>query len=135
LSPFSVIGVARAQGVSADYICDEGGFVSQFATSAKEYLTGETGSNSLQYHVVVWSTKSLDTAKQVAGKVAESSDQWHASVGCRRPDNPYFPVMLGAKTNQVEAAKLLGRFQEAGILTEKPYLSAYPFREPIYTPD
>ena len=85
--------------------------------------------------MVVWSTKNLATAKQIAGKVAKSSDQWHVSVGCRRPGNPYFPVMVGTKTTEVEAAELLGRFQEAGILAEKPYLSAYPFRQPIYTPN
>ncbi len=125
-----IVSSARAQTGDESHVCSEGSFIQQFSLSAKNYFSGERP----QYSVIVWSTRSFDEAKGLADELSEEPGDWQATVGCRRPNNDYYPVMIGTGMTQIEAATLLGQFVEAAPRSEKPYLDNYPYRDSIYMP-
>jgi len=134
-SGFFLVNAAMAQSSDDEFVCKEASFLEQFSQSAKSYLSGAQTTDTPQYSVVVWSTQDLNEAKGVADRLSREPGDWQPAVGCRRPDNAFYPVMIGpTKMTQIEAAQWLGRFVEAGFLSEKPYLSNYIYRTPIYTP-
>ncbi len=126
-----IITSAYAQTGDNLNVCDEGSFLQQFSQSAKSYLGG---SGSQDYAVIVSSTKNLDEAKGTTNSLAASPSHWNATVGCRRPGNDYYPVMIGNGMTQVDAARMIGKFVEANPGSEAPYLDNYPYRKVIYTP-
>lgn len=83
--------------------------------------------------MVVASKRDFEEAKAVARTVFQTDKRWAPFVGCKRPGNDFYPVIIGPTTNKVEAAELKGRFEQAKILPDGPFLSFYPYRKAVFT--
>ncbi len=125
---------AYAQPIDEALLCKEDTFLQRFTKTGQAYLSGTKQSDLEQFSVVVASVTTFEEAKRIADTLARSSDDWKAYVGCRRPDNEFFPVLIGQMMDEIGAAELKGSFEKAGALTEPPYLSRYPYWSAIYTP-
>ncbi len=133
-SIFSSTAFAQTAGANQDNECVEPSFFSKFSQSTQQYLTGQKYANKPYYNVIVASTKNYEEAKGIALQIFEKNKSWTPYVGCRRPDNPYYPVVIGPSNTQVEAAAWKGKFEQSKIMPETPYLSFYQYRQPIFTP-
>ena len=135
-SGFSInlISSAHAQTSTVSHVCVEEGFVGKFATSAGKYLTGSRNSDLPNYAVVVASVKDFQKAKSMADNIARSNRDMQPWVGCRRPGNPYYPVAIGQMGIEKNAYQWKARFEAAGIMNIKPFLSNYSYRRIIYKP-
>ena len=127
----SPISVARAQDLANEGFCDEGSFISQFTKAATEYFA----SNRLEansYVVIVGSTTDFSEAKSIADGFAERTDRFPVYVGCRKPGNDYFPIVIGEPSNAETAAGIKGLITGEGWAPADSYISSYQYREPIY---
>jgi hypothetical protein len=126
--------VARAWAASDDIgVCDEGGFASKFSQAAKEYFSDPVDDTT--YSVIVGSETDLTEARHLADEFAQRADGLPVTVGCRKPGNPYYPVVVGGVSDLETAAEIKGRVIGEGWGPQDAYLSNYPFRKPIYQAD
>jgi hypothetical protein len=125
-----IVSAAQAQITDSDLICDEGSFTEQFSKAARDYFSSQ--SQDTGYSVVVGSEQDFDQAKALADAYARNSGDFEIHVGCRKPDNPYFPVIVGSTTDVETAAKIMGEIIGEGWAPSDTYLSNYAYRKPIY---
>lgn len=126
--------VSPAFADTEENVCSEGSAFSKFQTSAQNYLSGSKTAQRPYYAVVAASTKSLDKAKEIAAEIKQANEDWAPYVGCKKPGNQYYPIIVGSIGDQVSAAQLKGQFDAAGVLDQESYVSYYQYRKPIYTP-
>ncbi|MDF2369737.1 MAG: hypothetical protein P1V21_02980 [Rhizobiaceae bacterium] len=122
------------QTLRQKHVCNEGSFTQRFTQSAQQYLTGKSNARLADYSVVVSSTPDFDKAKRIATQIFTKDKAWAPYVGCRKPGNANYPVIIGPPTSEVEAAEWKGRFEEAQVMPGSAYLSYYEFRKPVFTP-
>lgn len=127
---FGIVSVAQAQIAGGTLICDEGSFTEQFSKAARDYFSNP--SQNTDYTVVVGSEQDLDRAKALADAYARKSGDREIYVGCRKPDNPYFPIFVGGSTDVGTAATIMGEIIGEGWAPSDTYLSNYAYRVPIY---
>jgi len=132
--PTIFFSTAFAQTINTQDECVEPGFAAEFSKTAQQYLSGRTNAAQTNYSVIVASIKDLEEAKALATKIFTTNRAWSPYVGCRRPGNEYFPVIIGTATTEVEATELKVKFEAAEILSAEPYLSSYEYRTEIFTP-
>lgn len=132
--PSIFVSSAFAQSSSKKHVCDEGGFFRSFSQTGAQYLSGGKRSDLPYYGVVVASTNDFEKAQAIANEIYSKDTNLTPFVGCRKPGNELYPVMVGEVGTQIAAAEWMGRYREAQLLLEKPYLSFYEYRVPIYTP-
>lgn len=132
--PPLLISTAHAQSADKSHECNEGTFFQNFTQTGAQYLSGAKRSNQPFYAAVVASTQNYEEAKSIADKIYRQNKNFAPFVGCKRPGNANYPVIVGQIGTQAAAAEWIGRFEEAGILNAKPYLSFYEHRSPVYTP-
>lgn len=82
-----------------------------------------------RYWVVVASMSSEDRAKQFAQKINEEDPTMRAFVGRRKPDNPFFPVIVG-DFSEMPAAEALRQKALNLVSIKEAYLSDYANRKP-----
>lgn len=128
------IAPAYAQAKNKKNVCNETGFFKNFTQTGVQYLTGTKTSELPYFAVVVASTKDFEEAKSIADKIYQKDKSFAPFVGCKRPGNDYYPVIIGEIGEQVSSAQWVGRFEEANILSQTPYLSFYEHRAPVYVP-
>ena len=133
LPGFSLVTRAYAQDGGSEGVCVEGSLISQVGKAAQDYFSPDKSAQS--YSVVVASSTALPAAKAKADQFASLAQGTSVYVGCRKPGNPYFPVIVGPNSNQQEAAILLGKIIGEGWAPRDSYISAYEYRKPIYTPN
>ncbi len=114
--------------------CREDSFFSKFAQSAQNYLSGTSQASRANYVVIVYSSADLAEARSVADRIAAAGGDWNPYVGCHRPGNPNYPVIVGERGSELQAADLKGRFDALGMLPDPAYLSNYAWSVPIYQP-
>jgi len=129
---FDFISNAMAQttAVNSRLVCDEGSFSKQFKSAAKTYFGMESKIKSTA--VIIASEDSFERAKSIADTFAERTDNYDIYVGCRKPGNPYFPVIVGKPTDFQTAAEVKGEIVGEGWAPTDTYLSNYAYRETIY---
>lgn len=133
LSPMSLI-ISKAYAIDQDVTtCVEAGFGTKILQSAAKYLGGRSNASEKIYAVVIASTKDLNQAKEIANEALLNTDL-QVYVGCKRPGNEYFPVIVGETTNQFDANELKGIVTEQRLLSDgsEPYISSYAYRTSIY---
>jgi hypothetical protein len=131
----SFISSAHAQTESSEYICVEDNFLVRFSNSAQRYVTGESYSNLPFYAVVAASTTDFELAKEISKKIFDENAAWAPFVGCRRPGNDYFPIIVGNIGTKTEAIEQKTRFEEESVLPFLPELSFYEYRTKIFVPN
>jgi len=127
---FGIVPAAQAQTTDSQLVCDEGSFTEQFSKAARDYFSNQT--QNTDYSVVVGSEQDFDSAKALADAYARNSGDLEIYVGCRKPDNPYFPVIAGPTTDVETAATIMGEIIGEGWAPPDTYLSNYAYRQPIY---
>ena len=132
---FNFVAAASAQPVAQDVqlVCDEGDFLKQFGEAAKTYFSNQ--SEAEIFSVVVASEKNLDQAILLADEYARKIDKFEIQVGCRRPNNPYFPVIIGGTTDLLTASEIKGEIIGAGLAPRDTFISNYSYRKPVYQAD
>ncbi|TDH34321.1 hypothetical protein E2A64_16765 [Pseudohoeflea suaedae] len=128
--PLSLIVTSALAEDATDGVCNEGGFTAQFTQAAREYFSGPVVQDT--YSVIVGSATELAEAQRLADEFARRSEGLSVTVGCRRPGNPYYPIVVGEVSDLETAAEIKGRVIGEGWAREDSYLSDYPFRKPIY---
>lgn len=121
-----IVSAAQAQTTDSQLVCDEGSFTEQFSKAACDYFSNQT--QNTDYSVVVGSEQDFDRAKALADAYARRSGDTEIYVGCRRPGNPFFPVIAGPATDAGTAATFMGE----GWAPPDTYLSNYAYRKPVY---
>lgn len=115
---------------NAAYDCQEASFIEQLGIAAKNYVAGSQ--QSISFSVVLASSTDLGAAKALADQYAAKAGDRKVSVGCRRPGNAYFPVVLGKPMDMAAAASLRALVIGEGWAPADTYLSNYPFLTAIY---
>lgn len=111
-------------------VCDEGSFTQQFTNAAKSYFSNQLQTDN--YAVVIGSVQDFDQAKVMADRYARQSGRYNVYVGCRKPGNPYFPIIVGNSGNLQTAAEIKGEIIGEGWAPEDTYFSNYAYRTLIY---
>lgn len=127
---FGIISSAYAANDPPGLICDEGSFVRQFNAAAKSYFNKPLQNPT--FAVVVGSERSFDLAKLRADDFARRSTKYRITVGCRKPDVAYFPIMVGEPVDIQTAADIKGEVIGQGWAPSDTYLSNYAYRTVIY---
>lgn len=126
----SLITKARAQDVDFDAdvgVCDESYSFSDFTNKLASRFAGRP----LQtFDVIVASKPDIKTAFETAMKLADQTGL-DVSVGCRIPDNQFYPVLIGKDLPAGQAFELKAEFLQKAPGSEDPYLSDYQFRTDI----
>ncbi len=124
-----IISGAYAEEQSDDGVCDEGTFLEQFTDAANRYLTRAQASET--YRVIVASEPDFERAgtiaEALADRLSDADINLQVSVGCRRPGNIYYPVIVGEDGSQSQARQIQGILSNAGVSTDS-YLSNYAWR-------
>jgi len=84
------------------------------------------GKDEERYRVVVGSYKDRTDAAIVAEKITKRDPSLKVFIGEKRPNNDFYPVIVGGYVPYSEAAKLKDRVKDFSI-TPEPYLSPYRF--------
>lgn len=131
LFEFSFISTARAQEnielPANDHTCSEKYSFADFSTKVISRFSGEP----LQtYDLIVASKSDINAAFETARQLAEETGL-QFSVGCRMPNNEYYPVLVGQDLPLTSAFELKSEFLQRAPNSEKPYLSNYAFRTEI----
>ena len=113
-----------APAYAADASIDVGEKVS--VTNGLKLFFG-IGKDEERYHVVAGSYKNKTDAALVAEKIIKREPSLNAFIGERRPNNEYYPVIVGDYTSYSEAAKLKDKVKDLS-LTPEPYLTPYRFQ-------
>ncbi|MEM6846898.1 MAG: hypothetical protein AAF580_02355 [Pseudomonadota bacterium] len=125
---------APAQQVSDPTVCNEGRFFQQFSKAAREFWDRQPADES--WWAVAYSIPDLEQAttraEELSEALQESGIALEVNVGCRRPGNEFYPVIVGQMSDQARAAEVAGILEGAQILPHKPYLSNYAWRTPIH---
>lgn len=124
------VSVAHAQPANGKFTCDEGSFAEQFSRAAGAYFSNKVATGT--FAVVVGSEQDFNRAKALADAYARSSGGREIYVGCRKPDNPFFPIIVGGSTDMQTASTLMGEVIGEGWAPSDTYLSNYAYRAPIY---
>ncbi|MCP4070860.1 MAG: SPOR domain-containing protein [Hyphomicrobiales bacterium] len=98
-----------------------------FANNIKRYFGTDPGASTEdgKFWVIVLSTRDEQYAQQIAAKINGIKPELMAFVGNRRPNNPFFPVIIGARNDREVANQLM---QEGIMLSEQmPELSGRPY--------
>lgn len=129
-----LVGAAHAQnpddGSPEGHICDEGGFGEQFLKAARDYISP---TDAASYVVIIASTTDFDEAVAITDRVGDEVEL-PVGVGCRRPGNEFYPVIVGKTGSLAEASETLGFVEAQDWVMDPPYLSNYPHRVVIYPP-
>lgn len=106
-----------------------------FTKNIKSYFgvnTEENTSNE-KYWVIVLSTRDKQYAEEIAAKINAINPSLMAFVGNRRPNNDFYPVIIGERSNRQIADELLieGRLlsEQLPELNGRPYLDTYANRQ------
>lgn len=116
-----------------DGVCDEGSLVGQITDAARTYFSNRLEDSS--YVVIIGSYPDYEEAKAMAQAFAAKSGDLPIYVGCRRPDNPYYPVIAGDRTDAETAAGIKGLITGEEWAPMETYISSYQYRVPIYVAD
>lgn len=127
-----LVSSARAQQLQQGQklVCDEGNFTRQFTNAAKSYFSNQLQTDN--YAVIIASVQGFEQAKEMADRYARQSRKYNVYVGCRKPDNPHFPVIVGNPGNLQTAAEIKGETIGEGWAPESAYFSNYAYRTLIY---
>ena len=105
-----------------------------FADNVKRYFgKSPKSADRRKYWVIVLSTKDEDFAKRTAIKINQVQPELNAFVGLRRPNNEFYPVIIGERSKREDADKLMTVGRELSQLIPEldgsPYLDAYKNRK------
>jgi hypothetical protein len=129
LVPGSIVSTAFAQERK------DSAAQSKFVTGVK-VLFGITRPEDQKYWVIVGSHLELQSALEYAAALNSSDPDLQAFVGQRKPDNPYYPVIVGGQEaflSLAEAKALRDQASRSPLVPRDAYLSNYRDRTPALT--
>ena len=105
-----------------------------FTENVKRYFgkASRDTTDARKYWVIVLSTKDEEFAKRTAIKINQIQPELNAFVGLRRPNNEFYPVIIGDRSARDDADKLMTAGRELSEfipeLDGSPYLDAFENR-------
>ena len=107
--------------------CVEAHVLSQIGDGIANYIAPVNAENREHYGVVVFSSNSLPEAIALR----DSVDGFDAYIGCRRPGNEFYPVMISSATTLQNADKIRVEYERALTPAVKPFVEYYKYRRPL----